>query len=154
MMAETTATKDYSDGRTKQAFKDSTDINKLLMRAQQGETISHLAKHGAIYGDFTDIDDLLTGMTRLERGNQIFAQLPGEVRCEFDQSPQKFFNFVNNPQNSERLEELLPALAAPGNQFRTMDPSIPPVTAEPEPTPPGPTPPAPPPSPPADPTPP
>ncbi len=112
---------DYSDGRTKQAFKDSTDINKLLAKAAAGETITHLAKHGAVYGDFSDIDDLLTGMARLKKGEQIFAELPGEVRKEFDQSPQKFFNFVNDPKNADRLTQLLPGLAAPGRQITSVN---------------------------------
>lgn len=108
----------YPDGQTKQAFKDSTDINKILVKVQQGETITHLAQHGAIYGDFSDIDDLLTGMARLEKGNQIFAELPGEVRREFHQSPAKFFNYVNDPANVDRLAELIPPLAARGTQLQ------------------------------------
>jgi hypothetical protein len=107
----------YVDGRTKQAFKDSTDINKILARAQQGETITHLAKHGATYGDFSDIDDLLTAAERLERGKQIFRELPGEVRREFDQNPGKFFRFVNDPANIDKLGELLPGLAKTGDQL-------------------------------------
>ena len=79
--------KDYSDGRTKQSFKDGTDINKLLYKAAKGDSISHLAKHGAVYGDFSDIDDLLTAHNRLERGKQIFMDLPGEVRAEFNNNP-------------------------------------------------------------------
>ncbi len=150
---------DYSDGRTKQAFKDSTDINKLIARVAAGDTITHLAKHGAIYGDFTDIDDLLTGMTRLKKGEQIFADLPGEIRKEFDQDVGKFFNFVNDPANKDRLEAVLPALAQPGDQLQSMTrtpaniESDPTVVANPEPpAPPPPPPPAaepPPPTPPA-----
>lgn len=107
----------YDDGRTKQAFKDQADINKIIARVQVGETISHLAKHGAVYGDFTDIDDLLTATNRLAKGKQIFAELPGEVRREFDQDAAKFFRYVNDPANIERLPELLPGLAAPGTQL-------------------------------------
>ncbi len=111
---------DYSDGRTKQAFADSTDINKLLARAAKGETITHLAKYGAMYGDFTDIDDLLTGMSRLQKGEEIFAKLPGEIRREFGQSLSGFFNFVNDPENSDKLGALLPALANIGTQLRPI----------------------------------
>ena len=65
--------KTYDDGRTKQAFKDSTDINKILVQAAKGDSISHIAQHGAVYGDFSDIDDLLTGYARLE---SMFGSLP------------------------------------------------------------------------------
>jgi len=108
---------EYGDGRTKQAFKDQTDINKILAKAQRTGTISHLAKYQGEYGDFTDVDDLLTAYQRLERGNQIFSELPSEVRAEFKQDPASFFKFVNDPANIDRLDEVLPQLAKPGTQL-------------------------------------
>ena len=116
-MMETLGKHTYVDGRTKQAFKDSTDINKIIAKQARGDTISHLAKHGAIYGDFSDIDDLLTANIRLQKGIEIFEHLPAEVKREFDNSPGAFFNFVNDPANVDRLPEVLPGLAAPGDQM-------------------------------------
>ncbi len=116
-MMETFKSDIYEDGRTKQAFKDDTDINKLLARAAKGDSISHLAKHGATYGDFSDIDDLLTAQNRLKRGEQIFSSLPGEIKREFNQSPRAFYNFVNDPQNASKLHEILPGLTKPGTQL-------------------------------------
>lgn len=106
----------YEDGRTKQAFKDSTDINRLLEKAQKGEAISHLAKHGAVYADYSDIDDLLTAANRLQKGEAIFQELPSELRREFMNSSANFFKFVNDPANVDRLPDLIPGLAKPGNQ--------------------------------------
>lgn len=114
---ETFKSDDYSDGRTKQAFKDQTDINKILARAAKGQTISHLAKHGAVYGDFSDIDDLLVAHDRLQKGREIFQQLPAEVKREFRNDLGAFYNYVNDPANADRLEEVLPGLARPGNQM-------------------------------------
>ena len=74
--------KDYSDGRTKQSFKDATDINKLLKKAQRTGTLSHLEKFQGQYGDFSDFD-FLEAQNNLARGKQIFEQLPSEVRREF-----------------------------------------------------------------------
>lgn len=115
---ETFKSDKYEDGRTKQSFIDQTDINKIMVKANRGDTISHMAKHGAIYGDFSDIDDLLTAYQKLERGNQIFQELPGETRREFNNSSAEFFKFVNNPENAQRLPEVLPQLAQRGNQRR------------------------------------
>ena len=114
----------YSDGMTKQAFKDQTDINKILQRAQKTGTISHLAKYGPVYGDFTDIDDLLTAHQRLARAQEIFSELPSEVRREFDQDPAGFFNFVNDPANRERLKEVLPEIAKAGGYFPVVNPGM------------------------------
>ena len=110
----------YEDGRTKQSFKDSTDINKILLKAARGDTISHLAKHGAVYGDFTDMPDLLEASGRLAKGQAIFDDLPGEVKREFNQDAVGFFQYVNDPRNAENLPNVLPALAAPGNQLRPI----------------------------------
>lgn len=105
----------YDDGRTKQAFKDECDINKLVSRMWKDGTLSHLDKHEAEYGDFSDFD-FHVAMNRLARGKSIFAELPAEVRREFDQDPAKFFAFVNDPENKDELAKRLPALAAPGRQ--------------------------------------
>lgn len=110
----------YPDGMTKQAFVDECDINKILARAAMGDSITHLAKHGAVYGDFTDIGDLLTAHQRLERGRAIFDELPAEVKREFNQDMGAFFAFVNDPANRDRLPELLPELAAPGRQLPSI----------------------------------
>ena len=116
--------KDYSDGRTKQSFKDSTDINKIVAKWQKTGTISHLAKHQPVYGDFSDIDDLLSAHNRMVRGVEIFNELPSEVRKEFNQDIGEFFRYVNDPANKDDLAEKLPALAKPGRQHRILDPKI------------------------------
>lgn len=105
----------YEDGMTKQAFKDSTDINKILKKAQRAGSLSHLVRHGATYGDFTDVDGLLDASLKIQRGQEIFDELPSELRREFG-NQFDFFRYVNDPANSGRLEELLPAAAAPGRQ--------------------------------------
>ena len=107
----------FGKSMTKQTFKDSTDINKILQRAQKTGTISHLAKHGAAYGDYSDAPDLLTAMNRITKGREIFEDLPSEIRSEFSNDMFQFFEFVNDPQNSDKLATVLPGLAEPGRQF-------------------------------------
>lgn len=104
----------YSDGLTKQTFKDETDINRLLAGAQKGQSLAHLVRHGAQYGDFSDVDDLLSAYARWNRGLEIFDDLPSEVKKDFGNDAGAFFAYVNDPANSARLAELLPALAKPG----------------------------------------
>ncbi len=105
----------FTDGRTKQSFKDETDINMILKRAQKSGTISHLNKFEARYGDFSNFD-FFEAQLKLAKGGEIFDALPVELRREFNQSPADFFNYVNDPANKDRLGKLLPALAEPGRQ--------------------------------------
>jgi len=100
-------------GRTKQAFKDDTDINRIIDRFQKTGALSHLNKHEAIYGDFAEFDFLAAQM-QLARGKEIFDDLPSELRREFNQSPREFFEFVNDPANKGDLKRIFPQLAKPG----------------------------------------
>ncbi len=101
----------YEDGRTKQSFKNETDIEKIMARADVTGTISHLAKYEGVYADFSDFD-FHKQNNMLTRGASIFADLPAEIRKEFRQSPAAFFEYVNVPGNIEKL----PGLAQPGKQ--------------------------------------
>lgn len=106
----------YPDGRTKQAFKDETDIQKIMARADIAGTISHLQKYEGVYADYSDFD-FHEQTERLTQGRMIFDDLPAEVRKEFGQDPQAFFNYVNDPANADDLAKKLPDLARPGKQM-------------------------------------
>ncbi len=105
----------YKDGRTKQSFKDETDIQKILFRAQKAGTMSHLEKYEGTYGDFAAFD-FFEATLQLTKGREVFDALPSELRSEFNQSPAQFFAFVNDPKNAEDLRKKLPGLAKPGRQ--------------------------------------
>lgn len=107
--------KDYSDGRTKQQYKDSTDINKLIYKHAKAGTLSHLEQFGGQYGDFTGFDFLEANIA-LAKGKSIFEQLPAELRKEFGHDPAQFFAFVGGKSEKE-LREALPDLAKPGLQL-------------------------------------
>ncbi len=107
----------YDDGRTKQSFKDETNIQKIMARADRAGTISHLEKYEGVYADYSDFD-FHEQTERLTQGRMIFDDLPAEIRKEFGQSPQAFFNFVNDPENADDLVKKLPHLAKPGQQLK------------------------------------
>lgn len=105
--------------RTKQSFVAQCDINHIMERAKKGASLSHLANFGGQYGDFSNWDEHTyeNMLNDLSRANTIFADLPAELRNEFDNNVGKFMGFVNDPENKDRLEEIFPVLAEPGRQF-------------------------------------
>ncbi len=117
---------DYSDGMTKQCFKNECDIQKIMARAEKAGTISHLEKFSGQYADFSDVD-FHSMTTTLTRGREIFDELPAEIRREFGQSQSEFFKFVNDPANRDDLIKKLPALAQPGRQLQS---AVPPTADE------------------------
>tara|TARA_A100001037_G_C15145631_1_gene636174 strand:- start:2431 stop:2895 length:465 start_codon:yes stop_codon:yes gene_type:complete len=123
---------EYDDGRTKQSFKDSCDINKILARFSGEQVAAHLSQFKNEYGDFSEFDWHKSQLL-LARGNEIFDALPPSVKREFGQQPSEFFNFVNDPKNQDRLAELLPELARPGLQLPDVRGSTPPGASVPAP---------------------
>lgn len=117
--------RDYSGGLTKQSFKDSTDINKILGAYSKTGVISHLNKFEPRYGDYANFD-FFEAQLVINSGNDIFNALPSEVRREFDQDPTKFFDFVNDPENKDRLAELFPELAEKGDYLPDLSSKTPP----------------------------
>ncbi len=127
--------KKYSKhGRTKQSQKDECDINKLLERSARTGALSHLDTFGAQYGDFLGYD-FEAHVNTIAEGQTIFEHLPAEVKREFAQSPQRFFEYVTDPENKDRLPELLPEIANRGDLLVTLAQPAPEPAAEPAPEP-------------------
>lgn len=114
--------KDYSDGRTKQTFKDETDVNLIIQKHARLGTLSHLERYSGVYGDFAGFD-FQEAQNQIAAANSMFEQLPANTRNKFKNSPAAFLNFVNHPDNRDDLAEKLPELAAQGYRDRNMNPS-------------------------------
>lgn len=109
--------REYKDGRTKQSFKDACDINKILKKAAIKGGLSHVQKYPeAVYGEFDPELDLFVARDRIAKAEQIFMELPSEVRREFDNDAVKFVQYGKTVGMQKLIEEI-PAIAEPGNHF-------------------------------------
>lgn len=109
-------TKNGGHKPAKQTYKDECDINSVMQSFQTTGAISHLARHGAQYGDVSNFD-YEDAMNRIAEANSMFYDLPSEIRVnEFKNKPQAFIDFVST-HTPEQVAEKLPMLAAPGRQF-------------------------------------
>jgi len=106
----------YDDGRTEQCHKDACDINKIIARHARAGTLSHLEQYGKQYGDLAGFD-FFDAQKQMAKAKTIFHELPSELRREFGNDPTRFFEYVNDPKNVDKLAQLLPALAKPGTQM-------------------------------------
>ncbi len=115
-------TKKYTKhGKTVQSQKEECDINRLLERSARSGAASHLQTYENQYGNFEGYD-FEKNVNIIAEGQTIFERLPAEVKREFNQSPQEFFEYVTNEENKDRLPELLPQIANQGNFLMGLDP--------------------------------
>ncbi len=133
-MFGTTQPTEYTDGRTKQSFKDETDVNAIIKKHTRMGTLSHLEQWGGSYGDWSDFD-FQTAQNQIANANSMFEQLPAAVKNKFANSPEKFLEYVNDPDNRDELHTKLPELAAPRSKALptnkdTIDPGPAPEPAE------------------------
>lgn len=89
---------------TKQEFKDDCDINKILRKYQRTGAINHFAKYAPMYGDFSSCD-LQEAHDLIKRASKMFDELPSSIRKEVS-TPEGFLDFVQDPKNKARMDEL------------------------------------------------
>lgn len=90
---------------TQQHSKDEVDINNIMKRYRKTGVIDHVAKHEGQYGVHNSID-YHEGMNVIAQANEMFAELPSQVRKEFQNDPAQFLDFVENPENIPKLHEM------------------------------------------------
>lgn len=91
---------------TQQQFKEETDINTIVERfGLTGEVPSNVRM--PLEGDFTEVvTDYQSALNMVKAADEAFMQMPAMVRREFDNDPQKFMEFVDNPANRDKAKAL------------------------------------------------
>ncbi len=92
-------------GRTKQSLRKETDINFIMAKYEKTGLVDHLSKHGGDYG-FASSVDFHECMNVVTKAEQMFEDLPAEVRRRFNEEPGAFLDFVVDPENREELIDL------------------------------------------------
>lgn len=85
---------------TKQSMKDECDINLILAKYQRTGIIDFAAKQEPRYGDASAVD-FQQALNVVIRANEMFAELPSSMRKRFQNSPEEFMAFVDDPENVE-----------------------------------------------------
>ncbi len=93
------------ESRTKQSFKDASDINNILAKYQKTGLIDH-ARAGGFYEDLPAELDYHSAMNMVLEAQNSFDGLPSSIRREFNNDPRAFLSFIENPSNVERMAEL------------------------------------------------
>nr|QXN72775.1 MAG: internal scaffolding protein [Microvirus sp.] len=92
---------------TKQSMRDECDINFILKKHQKQGTLDSLRKtKPEVYGDFSDSGSYQEALNIVMDAQEQFAGLSANVRKFFDNDPEKFLAFMEDPRNAEKWIEL------------------------------------------------
>lgn len=97
---------DDDPGLTEQHHRDDCDINNIMAKFTPDALAAHAAQYQGQYGDFSDLPDYHTALSFVRRIDDIFMDVPAEIRNRFDNDPGKFLAFVDDPNNRDEMFNL------------------------------------------------
>nr|QJB19160.1 MAG: internal scaffolding protein [Microvirus sp.] len=100
-------------GRTKQADKDSCDINFILARYQKTGMLPDMIQAEPKYGDFSDVPSFQEACEIVSLAQEQFEALDAKVRQRFNHDPKEMLAFVADKANEKEMVELGLALPKP-----------------------------------------
>jgi len=95
--------------RVQQQFAKETDINEIMRKYKKTGLITHVNQYQAMYGDFISAPDFQDAQQAIADANQMFSELPAEMRDRFGNDPVKFLDFVQAVDadgNAKNIEEM------------------------------------------------
>lgn len=92
--------------RTKQAFRDQCDINKIVARFPEVSIEGSMSGRKPMFMDLTNPPDLQSAMDKVIQAEQAFMTLPAKVRKEFGNDPRALIAFLDNEDNYDEAVKL------------------------------------------------
>lgn len=104
-ISDETGTYNNEKSITKQEFKDDADINVLVERFEKaGELPPQLTWPDQT--EFMETYDYQTAMNVVVKAREAFMELPAKARARFENDPQKFMRFMEDPENQDEAIKL------------------------------------------------
>ncbi|AXL15043.1 internal scaffolding protein [Microviridae sp.] len=98
---------------TQQHQKDECDVNNIMKRYVKTGIIDHINQHKPFYGEVSALT-YHESMNQIITANNMFQELPSQVRKKFHNSPEEFLEYVSDPENVSNLVDLGLAERSPG----------------------------------------
>lgn len=89
------------NSKTRQEFKDMTDINKMVAKYQETGEWTHITRKEGVYADVSGIQalDYQASLSKVLAANEAFMQLDPELRARFQNDPAQLLEFVQDQKN-------------------------------------------------------
>nr|QJB20111.1 MAG: internal scaffolding protein [Microvirus sp.] len=99
--------------RTQKQFKDEVNINKIMSKYKKTGIVNHLNHKQGQYQDLLQAGSYQESLDHVMKAQQLFNELPSELRSRLQNDPQKLIEFLADPKNDDEairlgLKELTP----------------------------------------------
>lgn len=112
--------------RAKQSMKDECDINQIMKQFRTSGLVAHNNQSEGNYTDLGTGVEYHDAMNVITQAQQTFDTLPAHLRDRFNNSPEKFLNFVSNEDNLDEMREM--GLAVPSKPQEEVPGAVSPET--------------------------
>lgn len=96
----------------RQSEKEEADINTIVKNFGITGKLP-VGVRAPSYGDFEGVSDYATAIAAIKAAEASFLAMPAEVRARFENSPQAFLEFLEEPSNYDEAVKLGLAIAKP-----------------------------------------
>lgn len=91
--------------RTKQSFREESDINSIVAKARRGQAVTHVARSLPVFMDVSEVGDYRTALDMLRQTDEFFSRLPAKVRAVFNNDPAEFLDGLDTVEGRSKLEK-------------------------------------------------
>lgn len=98
---------------TKTSFAEELDVNNVIKKYNKTGILQKAHDFEGVYGEFHSYD-LREAIEMVNKAQDLFLEIPSDVRRKFNNDPGAFIDFATNPDNLEQMREwnLAPTIEA------------------------------------------
>lgn len=100
---------------TKQALAENLNVNNIIKRYNQTGILQKAHDFEGVYGEFTSYD-LREAMDKTYKAEELFLNVPSNIRAQFGNDAGAFIDFATNEKNIQQMRDwglAKPAVAEP-----------------------------------------
>lgn len=118
---------DFGPSKAVQSLEKETNINQIVKRMEKGQMLDTLRDEGR-FEDVSEFNGLADAIIKVQNANNMFMELPAEVREKFGHNPVKLIDFLADDKNRKEAEDL--GLVNPKPPKAGEPATIPPASGE------------------------
>ena len=92
-------------GKTEQSHAKACDIHNIIKRFDKTGIVDHVNQHQGQYVDVASAPDYQEAMNIVCQAQQMFETLPARIRDDFQNDPERFLAFIDDPDSADKLRE-------------------------------------------------